>query len=154
MTDTAPDLAVGDVAYADSLNQIYTFLAAAAIAKGDFVFLSADGGANKPPQVTKVTAESEATIGIATAASEGATGELTVAVLMDGPVKSQAGAAITRGLMIKAEGTTANEVIRNPAGATAQTEATLDVILNKTIGFALDTFVAAADQGLIFIRKP
>jgi len=155
MTDVAPDLAVGDVAFPDALNHILTFLAAAAIAKGDFVFLSANGGAGAPPQVTKVTAEAETTIGIAIAASEGATGELTVAVLVEGAVKSEAGAAVNlRGKMIKAEGTTSNQFIASPTGATAQTEATVDVILNKIIGFTLDAFVAGADQGLIYIRKP
>jgi len=138
VADLWPDAEVGEMI---SDGVVLSFEAAAAITKGDLVYLSAN------MKVSKCSATTQFAIGVAL--NTVAAGDFC-SVCVRGVVKVTAGGAIDRG---KAVQTDANaRVIVVADGAGTYTPGDIPDRIAKAVGIALQTF-ASGDTGLIYVDK-
>ena len=138
MTDLWPDAEVGEMI---SDGVVLSFEAAAAITKGDLVYISDD------MKVSKCSAATQFAIGITLKTVEA--GEFC-SVCVRGVVKVTAGGAISRG---KAVQTDANaKVIVLADGSASYSAGDIPDRISRAVGIALQTF-ASGDTGLIYVDK-
>jgi hypothetical protein len=127
------DLAVGDIAQADA--EVTDYEAAAAVTKGDPVYLSAD---------MKVTPAAAAQPCVGIAVKTTALGAMCP-VCRRGVVKVTAGAAITKGATVYGADAS-KRVLANPYAA--------DILMvNNNLGYCLTAAGGAADLILIMVTK-
>lgn len=138
MTDLWPDAETGEMI---SDGTVLSFEAASAIAKGDFVYLSAD------MTVSKCTASTQYALGVAISTVE--SGEVC-SVCTRGVVKVTAGAAINRGEAIQTDANA--EAITLADGSVTYDETELPDRIARKVGVALQTF-GSGDTGLVHVSK-
>jgi hypothetical protein len=143
MADLFPDIEVGDVYTPMAEAQILSFEAGASITKGDPVYLNAD---------LTVSPATSAQNCIGIALKSVGSGE-KVPVLVKGVVKVVAGGAIARGEAVY--GADANKRVLALSDLTIDEGGTAvkTVYYSRRLGFALQAFSAAGDEGLILVEK-
>ena len=140
MTDLWPDAEVGEII---SDGVVLSFEAAAAITKGNPVYLTAD------MQVSPATAAQNC-IGIALKAV--ASGE-QCPVCVRGVVKVTAGGTISRGQAVYGADSARRVLALADQDVNEGGTATYTIYYSRRLGFALQAFVAAGDEGLVMVEK-
>ena len=138
MTDLWPDAEVGEMI---SDGVVLSFEAAAAITKGDLVYLSAD------MKVSKCSATTQFAVGVAL--NTVATGE-PCSVCVRGVVKVTAGGTIDRGKAVQTDDNA--KVIVLADGSASYAAEDIPDRISRAVGIALQTF-ASDDTGLIYVDK-
>lgn len=136
-----PDLAVGDIAVSGA--EIMEFEAAAAITKGDPVYLSADN---------KVSPATSAQDCIGIAVKNVALGAMCP-VCTRGVVKVVAGGAITRGKAVYGADATKRVLMLNDQAVNEGGTATYTIFYNRVLGYAQQSTTLAGDLLLIKVTK-
>lgn len=138
MADLWPDAEVGEM-ISDGI--VLSFEAAAAITKGDLVYLSAD------MTVSKCSAATQFSIGVALKTV--ATGEFC-SVCVRGVVKVTAGGTIDRGKAVQTDADA--KVIVLADGSASYAAGDIPDRIARAVGVALQTF-ASGDTGLVYVDK-
>jgi hypothetical protein len=143
VADLFPDIEVGDVYTPMAEAEILSFEAGAAVTKGDPVYLTADLTVNPATSAQNC-------IGVALKSVDA--GE-KVPVLVKGVVKVVAGGAITLGQAVY--GADANKRVLALADQPVNEggTGTYTVYYARKLGYALQAFSAAGDEGLILVEK-
>jgi len=138
VTDLWPDAEVGEMI---TDGTVLSFEAASSIAKGDFVYLSAD------MTVSKCTASTQHAVGVALTAVE--TGDVC-SVCTRGVVKVTAGDAISRGETVQTDADA--KAIPLADGSVSYDQTEIPDRIARAVGVALQTF-GSGDTGLIHVSK-
>ena len=139
MTDLWPDAEIGEMI---SDGVVLSFEAAAAITKGDLVYLSAD------MKVSKCSAATQYAIGVALKTV--AAGEF-VSVCVRGVVKVAFGAAASRGAAVQTDANARAVTVADGSGT--YTPAEIPDRIARAVGICLTAASASGDTGLIYVDK-
>ena len=139
MADLWPDAEVGEMI---SDGVVLSFEAAAAITKGDLVYLSAD------MKVSKCSAATQYAIGVALKTV--AAGEFA-SVCVRGVVKVTFGAAVGRGKAVQTDANARAIVVAD--GSATYTPGEIPDRIHRAVGICLTEAAANGDTGLIYVDK-
>jgi len=143
MADLFPEIDVGDVYTPMAEAEILSFEASADITKGDPVYLSDD---------LKVSPATSAQNCIGIAVKTVKAGE-KCPVCTEGVLKGKAGGAISRGQAVYGADASKRLLALGDQAVNEGGTATYTIYYSRRLGFALQSFSAADDTGLIKVEK-